>query len=332
MAKIDLSTLGLPMTIPIDGVEPERACWKLGYECGDKKSDLRPAYVFMFDGERVDGNAEILRTSERGEWTGYGRWIRAADRATFSAVLKPDNYATGADGVANVTEQWRARGAFTGLLPMTPEEKRLAELNAEREALEAAVELKRREAQEAQEAEIKALAAEREAQKIAAIKEKYDAAVAYALDRRARNISARTTPAPAITDSRQAELQALMDKCDLGCQQAAVTALVSALAGVELKVVKKSGRHADQRYDVVVLLKNPNSHDYELNTPLLSVGDTGRMLTSAGDQGNHAPTSRPMEDGDWRWATDEEAKAFYDGASWELRTRIVEMVEHDKAA
>lgn len=94
-------------------------------------------------------------------------------------------------------------------------------------------------------------------------------------------------------------------KGNFGCQETSVAKLVSAILGED--IIPHMNTVTPPVHTAVVLLSNPNSHNYPRNTVLI-VSYDDYCVSKSGHQGNHAPFQNP---GAWRRATKEEIlKAF----------------------
>jgi len=92
---------------------------------------------------------------------------------------------------------------------------------------------------------------------------------------------------------------------NFGCQETHVAKLVSVLIGEDLVPYIKT--ITPDQFTAVVLLNNPNGHDYPLNKVLIVCNDD-HCVDEEGTTGNHAPFN---SSGAWRRATREEIRAAF---------------------
>lgn len=107
-------------------------------------------------------------------------------------------------------------------------------------------------------------------------------------------------------------LKSMWEKSDFGCQRPHVAQtlhlLVKAITGEDVDFPSKAKPATPAKYAMAVLLTNNNSHSYR-GEPFVWVNNGGRGLKKAGACGN----SPGFGDNKWRYATDEEVDAFFEG-------------------
>lgn len=111
---------------------------------------------------------------------------------------------------------------------------------------------------------------------------------------------------------RLAKLQDLLDGGDFGCNTNAVTEFANELLSVlgvkeRLHLPITPAQSMPPRGACIVLLSNPNSHNYALRTPIVVIGGLIGMGPD-GRVGNVLPTHTGSA---WRYATETEIDAFF---------------------
>lgn len=133
----------------------------------------------------------------------------------------------------------------------------------------------------------------------------------------ARTAAARNKgpePKPVYSDRAKALHAAVTN--DFGCYRDAVHKLVEVIAEEPIPSLSngKTKNYPDEN-TVVVCLNNPNDHDYGTNNPVLVIEYAGsrRAIKKNGEIGGRLPGNEglPTENAVWRYASDEEVKAFF---------------------
>ncbi len=127
-----------------------------------------------------------------------------------------------------------------------------------------------------------------------------------------------------LSDKAKKIVALINDRGSFGCQTAGVRELCSIMLGETLPIRSGLDKEAVLSGTVLVLLTNPNGHNYPLNKPVfVHSGDMG--LYTIEDKGaacfhvgNHIPRRDDHVDTDgpaWREATEDEVRSFIENAS-----------------
>lgn len=138
------------------------------------------------------------------------------------------------------------------------------------------------------------------------------------LKRRNVTLFGASTPSLAASDTSEAARirRANQALSRLGSYANPVADIFNSLIGRDIlhyaREQNTSGSQSLEHYAVVVLLRNPNGHNYTHRVPIMSIGFSNVCVDRGGRVGNSAP---PMDDGrlNMRPATDAEVDHFVDG-------------------